>query len=116
MGVAVSVSTWTDFRSSFSRSLCADAEPVLLVHDQEPEILEGDVLLEEPVRADTTSTVPAASPARTAFCSFGRPEARQHLDPHRVALEALAERVRVLLGEDRRGHEDRHLLPVQARP
>ena len=37
---------------------------------------------------------------------------RQHLDPHRVAGEAVAEGLVVLLGEQRGGHEHGHLLAV----
>ena len=44
IGVAVSVSTSTSLRSCFSRSLCRDAEPLLLVDDDQAEVLERDVL------------------------------------------------------------------------
>ena len=44
IGVAVSVSTWTLPRSSLSRSLCADAEVLLLVDDQQAQVLELDGL------------------------------------------------------------------------
>ncbi len=39
-------------------------------------------------------------------------EARQHLDAHGVGGEPLAERLEVLLGQQRGGHEHRHLLAV----
>ena len=52
IGVAVSVSTCTSARSSFSRSLCADAEMLLLVDDDEAEVLELDRLAEHRVGAD----------------------------------------------------------------
>src|SRR5260370_7473689 len=38
-------------------------------------------------------------------------EPRQHLDPHRIVGQALAERAAVLLGENRRRDEARHLFP-----
>jgi hypothetical protein len=39
-------------------------------------------------------------------------EARQHLHAHRIAREAIGERLVVLLREQRRRDEDRHLLAV----
>ena len=41
-----------------------------------------------------------------------RLEARHHLDAHREVGEAVAEGAPVLLGEDRGGHEHRHLPPA----
>ena len=61
----------------------------------------------------TTSTVPAAEPGQDRLLLLGRPEAREHLDPHGIRREALAEGVPVLLGEDGGGHEHRHLVPVE---
>ena len=48
----------------------------------------------------------------TFFASFGGEEAAEHLDPDRVAGEAVGERVAVLVGEQGRGHEHGHLLAV----
>ena len=59
-----------------------------------------------------TSTAPAATSATTACCSFWREEPAQHVDPHRVAGEPLAERLAVLVREQRRRREDRDLLAV----
>ena len=113
MGVAVSVSTWTDFRSCLSRSLCATPNRCSSSTTRSPRSLKATSLERSRWVPMTTSTVPAARPARTAFCCVGRPEAGEHLDPHRVGREALPERVPVLLGEDGGGHEDRHLVPVE---
>ena len=44
IGVAVMVSTSTVFLSCLSFSLCAHAEALLLVDDQQAEVLELDVL------------------------------------------------------------------------
>ena len=52
IGVAVSVSTSTCVRSSFSRSLWRDAEALLLVDDEQAEVLEAHVARQQPVRAD----------------------------------------------------------------
>ena len=81
--------------------LVRHAEPVLLVDDQEPEVLEGHVLGEEPVGADHDVHRPRRQAGEDRLLLRGRPEARQHLDPDGIRREALAERVPVLLGEDR---------------
>ena len=43
--------------------LVLDAEPLLLVDDHQAEVLEGDVLLEEPVRADQDVDAARGRPA-----------------------------------------------------
>ena len=52
IGVADSVSTSTFLLISLSVSLVPDAEPLFLVHDEQTEILELDLLVEQLVRAD----------------------------------------------------------------
>ena len=52
IGVAVSVSTCTSARSCLELFLMRDAEMLLLVDDDQPEILELDGLAEERVGAD----------------------------------------------------------------
>ena len=44
------------------RSLCAHAEAVLLVDDQQAEVLERDVLLQQAVRADDDVDLPVREP------------------------------------------------------
>jgi hypothetical protein len=41
--------------------LVDDAEALLLVHDQQPEVLEDDVLGEQPMRADEDVDLPCAT-------------------------------------------------------
>ena len=60
----------------------------------------------------TTSTVPASRSRTTACLLLRRQEAREHLDPHRVVGEALAERLAVLAREQRGRHEHDDLLAV----
>ena len=60
----------------------------------------------------TMSTLPSLTPGDDLLGLRGREEAREHLDAHRVAGEALGERLAVLLGEQRRRHEHRDLLAV----
>ena len=52
IGVAESVSTSTVERKRLEPLLVLDAEPLLLVDDHQPQVLERDVLLQDPVRAD----------------------------------------------------------------
>ena len=52
MGVAVSVSTSTFAAQLLDALLVRDAEALLLVDDEEPQVLEVDVLREQAVRAD----------------------------------------------------------------
>ena len=52
IGVAVSVSTSTSALSCLIASLWRDAEALLLVDDEQAEVLERDVLGQQPVGAD----------------------------------------------------------------
>ena len=113
MGVAVSVSTSTSVSQLLDRLLVADAEALLLVDDEQAEVLERDVLGQQPVGADDDVDLAGARRPSTTFRAWpGVRKRRQHLDPHRVAGEALAEGLEVLLGQQRGGHEHRHLLAV----
>ena len=60
----------------------------------------------------TQSTSPVRSPSTTLRACAGVRKRRQHLDPHRVAGEAVGERVAVLAGEQRGGREHGDLLAV----
>ena len=60
----------------------------------------------------TTSTSPLRMPARHLAGLGAGEEPGQHLDAHRVAGEAVAEGLVVLLGEQRRRDEHGHLLAV----
>ena len=70
IGVALIASTSTLVRSALEVLLVLDAEALLLVDDDQPEVLEAHVRRCSsrwvPI---TTSTVPSASPARTALAS-----------------------------------------------
>ena len=112
IGVADSVSTSTPVLSVLDLLLVADAEALLLVDHEQAEVLELDVLGEQPVGADDDVDLAAAHAPRHLAGLGGREEPGQHLDPHRVAGEAVAEGLVVLLGEQRRGHEHGHLLAV----
>ncbi len=86
------------------------AEALLLVHDHQAELLEHDVALEQPVRADQDVHLARARGGEDLGLLGARAEAADHFDGDRVAGHALAKRVEVLLREHGRRHEHRHLL------
>ena len=92
--------------------LLRDAEPLLLVEDDEPELLGDHVAREDAMGADEHVDL-AGGEVGEHLLRLGRlAESRDHLDVQREVAEALAERVPVLLGEDRRRAEHEHLLAV----
>ena len=92
--------------------LLGDAETLLLVEDHEPELLGDDVARQDAMRADEHVDL-ACGEVGEHLLRLGRlPEPRHHVDVQREVAEALAERVPVLLGEDRRRAEHEHLLAV----
>ena len=89
------------------------AEALLLVHDQEPKVLEDDILLQQLVGAH--DQIHRARPqALDGPPLLGRgPEPGEDLDVHREALEPPGGGHIVLLSQNRGGHQDGHLLGVQ---
>ena len=94
------------------RLLVGDAEALLLVDHEQPEVLEPHVARQQSMGADHHVDRSVGQAVDDALGLARREEARQHLDPHRVARVAIAERLEVLLGEQRRGDEDRGLGTV----
>ncbi len=92
--------------------LVGDAEALLLVDHQQAQVLELDVVREEPVGADDHVDAPVGQPVDHLLGLAGREEAGQDLDPHRVAGVALGEGAEVLLGEQGGGDEDGGLHPL----
>src|SRR5207245_4501726 len=92
------------------RLLVADAEALLLVDDEEPQVAEAHVPRKQAVGADQNVEAPLRRRLESRLLLLRRSEARQHLDPRRPRGEALAEGVQVLEGEDRRRAEDGYLL------
>ncbi len=115
MGVAVSVSTCTSSRRAFSRSLCADAEMLLLVDDDKPEILERDVLGEQRMRADHDIDLAVFQLLARLRRLLGGHEPRGARELHRKAVEAVGEGLVMLAREQRRRHDNRHLLALHHR-
>ena len=94
------------------RVLVLDAEALLLVDDHQAQVLEEHLIGEDAVGADHHVDRPLQQALQSEARLLVGLEARQrpHLD--REAREALGERLEVLLHEQRRRHEHRHLLAV----
>ena len=95
--------------------LVGDAEPVLLVDDHEAQILERDVLRQEPVRTDHDVHGALSQPIDHRFLLPGGAEARQQLDFGRERREPIGERGPVLLSQHGRRHQHRDLHAVADR-
>ena len=93
--------------------LLRDAEPLLLVHDEQAQIAEGDVLAEEAVGGDQDVHRPFGDLLDHGLLLGARPQAGEELDCHREGGEPARERPEVLVREDRRRREHRDLLPVE---
>ena len=95
--------------------LLLDAEALLLVDDQQPQVLGAHVAREQPVGADEDVDLALGEARDRLLLLGGGAEARHVLDRHRVVLEALGEGAVVLLGEDRGRRQHHHLLAVLGR-
>ena len=89
-----------------------DAEPLLLVDDQQPEILELDFRVEQLMRADDDIDRPVFQTFDGLLDFLGALEAAHRGDIHREARVTFRERLVMLLHEQRGRYEDRHLLAV----
>ena len=94
--------------------LVLDAETLLLVDDQKPQILEGHILLQHAVGADDDVDLPFFEPLQDSLLLLGRAEAGEHLHRDRILLEPLVEGLVVLLGQDGGRHQNTGLLAVQS--
>src|SRR4051812_5248828 len=95
--------------------LLLDAEALLLVDDDEPDVLAAQVAPEDAVRADQDVDAAVVERGDRLALLLRAAEAADVLDREGVVLETLGERAEVLLGEDRRRREDEHLLAVVGR-
>jgi hypothetical protein len=92
------------------RLLLAHAEAVFLVDDDQPQLLEADVLADQLVRADDDID-PAFGEFPQGLRRFlGRLEARDFGDPDRPVGEAVGEGLVMLFAEQRRRAQHGHLL------
>ena len=88
------------------------AESLLLVHDDQPEVLEPDVLAQQTVRPDDQVHGPVHKPGDSRGLGTGRHESREQAHLQREGGEALREGRVVLGGEHGRRYKDRHLLAI----
>ena len=95
--------------------LVLDPEPLLLVDDRQPEVLEPHVLRQQPVRADDHVDLARGHPPERLLLLRRALEPADHVHGERVLGEPLAEGAVVLLGKDSGGHEHGDLLAVVGR-
>ena len=90
-------------------------ELLLLVDNHQPKVLEDHVRRDDSVGAD--DDVYCADSGRFHHCLLllGRAETAHQFDAHRILRHALAEVIVVLLGQDRGGHQQGHLLATHDR-
>ena len=69
-----------------------------------------DVIGQQTMGADHDIDLACAETGDDGPLLFGREEARQGLDPHRIGLESIGECLMVLLGQECGGSEHRDLL------
>ncbi len=84
-------------------------EALLFVDDQQPEVLELDVLGEQPVRADDDVDLAGGEVFDDLILLLLRAEAAHHVDGDRKPGEAFGERLLVLKREDGGRREKRRL-------
>ena len=95
--------------------LLRDAEPLLLVHDQQAQVPEREVLAEHAVRRDEDVDGPVRDARDDVLLLRARAEAREQLDRDGKGGEPPLEGAEVLVGEDRRRRQHGDLLAVEDR-
>ena len=91
------------------------AETLLFVDDQQAEVLEQDVLRQQPVRADDDVDLAGGEILDDLILLGLGAEAADHVDRNRKSGEPLGQRLLMLKGEHGRRREERHLLAVHDR-
>ena len=89
-----------------------DAESLLFVHHEQPEVAELHVFREQPVRADDDVDLAGGEIFQHDLLFRLRAKPADHVDPDREAREALRQRPQVLEREDRRRGQEGDLLAV----
>ena len=93
------------------RAPLPDAEPVLLVHDDDREVAEHTSFWISACVPTTRSASPEAMSCRTFACCAGAEGAREQLDPDAETGAELVDRQEVLLRERLRRRHQRRLPP-----
>ena len=97
---------------NFSFLFCLDAEPMLLVDDQQAQVFEFYVLLQEPVSADYHVDGTFPEPFHNGGLLFLGAKSAEHLYDHRIIFKPVDECLVVLLGEYCSRDEHGHLFAV----
>src|SRR5712692_4495084 len=92
--------------------LVSDAKAMLLVDDQQAEARKLNVARKQAMSADDNINFAAKCLLDDGAILLVAAKPRDHLDPDRIVLEALAESIRVLLGENRGRHQQSNLATV----
>ena len=92
--------------------LLCHAEPLLLVHDQQSEVTEFDVLAQKTVGTDDHIHVPPLQSSDGLLLLLGGFEAGEHIHVYRKGAHTAGEGLVVLEGKDGGGNQYRHLLAV----
>ena len=99
----------------FQPLLVGYTEALLLVHHQQPQILEFNAFLQKLVGADDQIHIAAAQFLQGPLLLLWRAESAEHVNGHREAPEPGHGGLVVLLGKHRGGHQNGHLLAVHDR-
>ena len=86
------------------------AEPLFLIDDNQPEILEMNILLQQPMGADDDVDGALLEPPQRVPDLFGGTKTREHRRLDGVGLHPLQNCVEMLPGEDGGGNQNRHLF------
>src|ERR1700736_564288 len=101
--------------SLFQQLLVTYSEPLFLIYDKQPEILELDVGRNESVRAnDDVNGAIMDRRYRVPLFRDGKKSA-QHSHPNRIVGHSLSKGFKMLLSEARSGHQHRSLFSAHAR-
>ena len=112
IGVADIDRTSTAVRIALQVLLVLDAEALLLVDDDQAEVLEPGGRLQQPVGADEDVDLARGQLLDDLVALGLRLEPGEHRDRHRELREPLGEGLEVLVGQQRRRHQDGDLLAV----
>ena len=113
IGVAERDRMSTSARKDLRRSLCLTPKRCSSSTTSRPEVLEGHVLAQQPMRANDDIDLPGDQALDRLAVLLGRAQTGKRAHADRIRCQALREHARVLLGEDLRRHEDRGLAPVR---
>ncbi len=108
--MAVIVSTSTDRTQRLEPFFHVDAEALLFVDHEQPEILEADIGLRQPVRADHDVDRSVGQSLDDLPLFLGRAKTAEDADLERKLGHPATERAAMLFGQDGGRHQHGHLV------